>query len=261
MSAGMPPFKSSLADDERWQILTYMGTLAGAPPADDEEPAGVIEGGAIKLDAPREAQAGEPITLSAFLMDANFDPLPDATVTFYVLVDFFIEEWAEISQAVTDDSGEAAVTVTLHVSGDRMQVAARYSGVESIQTIDVAPADGPNYVTRVGLHLPDFTGDLVFGPEEAFSLREGGKAPTTYFRWPGDMEGLLFFLYGGGIALVWIMYMRTMYQLYKIPVLTQLGDPDNRLVPFAGLIILVGLLALLIGILVTGPQSHFHVLN
>jgi mono/diheme cytochrome c family protein len=261
MSAGMPPFKSSLTDDERWQILTYMGSLASAPPADGEEPADGIAAGAIKLDAPQEAQAGEPIALSAFLMDANFDPLPDATVTFYALVDFFIEEWAEIGQAVTDDDGEAVATVTLHVADDHMQVAARYRGVESIQTINVASADEPNYVVHVGLHLPDFTDDLVFGPEEAFSLREGGRAPTTYFRWPGDMQALLFFLYAGGIALVWGLYLRTMYQLFKIPVMTQLGSPDNRLVPFIGLVILAGLLALLIGILVTGPQSHFHVLH
>ena len=260
-SAGMPGFRTSLTDEERWQILTYISTLASAPPEDDGEPVPGIAAGAITLDAPSEAQAGEPMRLSAFLMDTSFDPLPDATVTFYALVDFFIEEWAEISQAVTDDDGNAAVTVTLHVADDEMQIAARYPGVESILTLDVAPADEPHYVTHVGLELPDFTDDLVFGPEEAFSLREGASAPTTYFRWPGDMPALLFFLYAGGIAVVWSLYLRTMYQLFKIPVMAQLGNPDNRLVPFIGLVILAGLFALLIGILVTGPQSHFHVLH
>lgn len=262
LSAGMPPFKANTDQTERWQLLTYIDSLATAePPPDDTGEPSAAPAGAIKLNAPEEARAGEPITLTAFLMDPDFEPLPEATVTFHAMVDFFIEEWAEIGRAATDDEGNAVLEVTLKVSGDPLRIAARYPGAESIQEVTVAPATEPLYEVHVGLELPEATGDLVFGPEEAFSLREGAKAPTTYFRWPGNMPGLLFFMYAAAMALVWSLYIRIWYQFLKVPMQQRVGQPDTRTVPFVGLMVMIGFLALLIGILVTGPQSHFHLLH
>ena len=104
LSHGMPGYKSSIPDDGRWQLLNYMWALgtapAGSPPADSAGPADA--GGSILMEDPSPAKAGEPFTVTAFLVDSEFDPYPGATVRFYLKTDFFMEGWLEIGEAVSE---------------------------------------------------------------------------------------------------------------------------------------------------------------
>ena len=212
------------------------------------------------MTAPSRARAGEPFTLKADLLDSRFEPFEGATVTFHARVNFFAEDWIEIGRAVTDDDGTATDEVTLKVFGD-LEVAVRYGEVESVQTIQVAEADEPLYRPTVGLHLPHFTEDVAFGPEAAFELGEKRRAPTTAFRFPGSSPGILLFAYVAAMLLVWGLYLRIMYQLLRIPMAVRREDTDTTLIPVIGLVVMGALLLLLTFILLTGPQSHFHLLH
>lgn len=181
-------------------------------------------------------------------------------MTFHARVNSFAEDWIEIGRAVTDDDGTATDEVTLKVFGD-LEVAARYGEAESVQTIQVAEADEPLYRPTVGLHLPHFAEDIAFGPEAAFEVGEKGSAPTTAFRFPGSSPGILLFAYVAAMLLVWGLYLRIMYQLLRIPMAVRRGDTNTTLIPLIGPAMMGAFLILLTFILLTGPQSHFHLLD
>jgi hypothetical protein len=66
--------------------------------------------------------------------------------------------------------------------------------------------------------------------------------------------------YLGAVVLVWGLYLRVMYQVVRIAPAPGYGQVNLRALPALGVVVLALLLALLIFILVTGPQSNVHLL-
>ena len=256
-AGGMPAFESSLTADEIWQTLTFIASLGGEPVA-----AGAgsgDSGGSIQLTVPDEARPGEPFVVEAVLLGSDLEPLANATVIFSQKTDFFVSSMMEIGRAVTDRSGLASDEVTIGDTGE-LELVASYGQVEAVKTLVVSDSVEAGYETEVGVHLPRMYGDIAFGPEAATRLGENSSAPVSQFRIPGGMPGLLFLAYLFAIILIWALYIRVWYQLVRIPKDVPPQRERITLVPYFGLAVMAGFLVLLTFILVTGPQSHFHLL-
>lgn len=258
LAKGMPPFKSSLTEQKRWQVLTYMWSLgqksAGAAIA------GAMQDAGLRLDMPPQAQTGEPVRLSAVLTDAAGKPISDTPVTFFVKVDFFGDGLAEIGEAITDDQGVASLEHALRLTGEQT-IVARYGDDPGAQTETTSTmtllGDGKSlYHADLGLHGAGGPPDILFAPTGSILADEPGFAPPTVFRIPGGIAFFPFMGYVAAVLLVWVLYMRIMYQVLRIPVKREIRDLDTRLVPAAGLTIMAVVTALLVFILVTGPVSH-----
>lgn len=259
-ATGMPAFGSSLTEDEIWQTLTFMASLGGEPAAaGGAGPEPSDPGGRIQLTVPDEARPGEPFVVEAVLLGSDLAPLANATVIFSQRTDFFVSAMMEIGRAITDHSGRASAEVTVDETG-QLELAASYGQVEAVETLAVSDGVEADYETEVGLHLPTMYGDVVFGPEAATRLSESSRAPVSQFRIPGGMPGLLFLAYLFAIILIWALYLRVWYQLLRIPKDVPSQRERITLVPYFGLVVMTGLLVLLTFVLVTGPQSHFHLL-
>ncbi len=259
-TAGMPAFRSSLTEEQIWQALTFIASLGGEPATADgagPEPGG--PGGRIRLIVPEEARSGEPFVIEATLLDSGLAPLANATVIFSQETDFFVSGMMEIGRAVTDDSGRAATEVTVGETG-QLQLAASYGQVEVVEALAVVEGIEGGYETEVGLNLPEMFGDIVFGPEAANRLGENSSAPISQVRIPGGIPGILFLAYLFAVILVWGLYVRVWYQLLSISKDAPAQRERIRLVPYFGLAVMAGFLILLIFVLTTGPQSHFHTL-
>ena len=254
LAKGMPPFKSSLTEEKRWQVLTYIWSLGQPAPAATQHDAG------LRLTLPAQAQAGEAVRLSAALTDAAGKPLSGVAVTFYVKVDFFVNGLAEIGEAFTDEQGVASLEHTLRLTGEQT-IVARYeddSGArtETTSTINSLGDGAPLYKAELGLHGAAGPPEVLFAPSGSVLADEPGFAPPTVFRIPGGIAFFPFMGYVAAVLLVWILYMRIMYQVVRIPVKRDIRELDTRLVPAAGLTIMAVITALLVFILVTGPVSH-----
>ncbi len=255
---GMPGYKSSFSDDERWQMLTYMWALgSGEAAGDDAVAAGPQDpGGRLTLALPEEAAAGEPFAVDGRLLSSESRPLANATVAFFVSADFFMEGWVEIGEAVTDSAGRYSAELTTRLSGDR-EVAARYGQVEAVGPLSLAAPDHAFYVPEAGLHLPAPGDEVFLGPTSAIVPSDIGEAPTTGFRLPGGILSWVLLLVGA-VALSWGTYMRVMYHVLRIPAKGDAEAREARLVPMVALAGLAFLGAVLVLMLVTGPQSNFH---
>ena len=257
VTAGMPAFESSLTADEIWQTLTFIASLGGEPAA---AATGVSDpGGSIQLTVPDEARPGEPFVVEAVLLGSDLAPLANATVIFSQKTDFFVSSMMEIGHAVTDRTGLASAEVTVDETG-QLELAASYGQVETVETLVVSDGVEAGYETEVGLHLPRMYGDITFGPQAATRLGENSGAPISQFRIPGGMPGVLFLAYLFAIILIWALYIRVWYQLVRIPKDVPPQRERITLVPYLGLAMMSVFLVLLTFILITGPQSHFHLL-
>jgi mono/diheme cytochrome c family protein len=91
LDKGMPPFKSSLSEEQRWQVLTYLWSLgaAAAPPEVTlpSQPPAEREGDVLLLAAPEHAQSMQPLTLTAILRDKQGEPIKNDTVKFFIKAD------------------------------------------------------------------------------------------------------------------------------------------------------------------------------
>ncbi len=263
LDKGMPPFKSSLSEEQRWQVLTYLWSL-GAVASPEVTPPPTIppvegEGGILLLTAPEQAQFGQLLTLSALLQDSQGKPVGSATVEFFIRVDFFTSGLMEIGEALTNDQGVAVFDYTPRQTGN-IEVVARYEATETAATLTVAETDEPFYQPEAGIRLPAPGQEVFIGPQSVLELGEGGRAPTSAFRLPG---GILSWLLVVVIAvmMIWFTYFRVMYQLFRIPLVKEIGDTDTRLIPLIGMAVVVALGMLLVLMLITGPYSHFHLLR
>ncbi len=255
LSEGMPPFKSTLSEEQLWQVLTYLWSL-GAAATPPTKPPAEGESATLLLTAPEQAQSGQPLTLTAALKDSQGKPIENATVKFFIRVDFFTKGLMEIGEVLTNDQGVAAFEYILRQTGD-IQVVARYEAIETAATLIIAEADEPFYQTEAGIQLPAL-GEVVFiGPESALELGEMGKAPTSAFRLPGGILSWLLLLVIA-VMLIWATYFRVMYQVFRIPIVSEIGDTNTRFVPLIGMAVVVALGILLVLMFVTGPYSHFH---
>ncbi|MBI4283665.1 MAG: c-type cytochrome [Chloroflexi bacterium] len=263
LNLGMPPFKSSLTEEQRWQVLTYiwslgMKTAAGVTPSPSQPPAAGV-GGSLLLTVPEQARSGQPVTISASLKDKEGKPVGGATIKFYIMVDFFASGPMEIGEAVTNDQGVAVLEYAPRETGD-VAVVARNEGIEATSTLNLSEAARPFYQAEAGLRLPAPGIGLFIGPQAALQVGEMGKAPTSALYLPGGMPSWLLFLVVT-IGLIWFTYFRVIYQIFRIPIANEIRDIDTRLVPLIGMTIVVLVGSLLVTMLLTGPYSHFHLIR
>lgn len=263
MSRGMPGYKSSISDEARWQTLIYIWSLGSGASTTDLISTGLPwtgdPGGAISLTIPAEARAGEPFAVSLILLDSGFDPFDNATVKFFARTNFFMDGWVELGEAVTDADGKATAQLSTRLSGD-LEIAARYGVVESIKRITVAEPNGPFYQAEAGIHLPAPGPEIFIGPKSAVLPSETGEAPTSGFRLPGGILSWVLLLVAA-VGLAWGTYLKVMYQVFRIPANSTSGEADTKLLPLVAMVGLAALGILLMLMLLTGPQSNFHLVR
>ncbi len=272
LNKGMPPFKSSLSEEQRWQVITYLWSLGAAvapagvtpPPA---KPLVGEEGRILLSAAPQQPQSGQPLTLTAVLQDSEGQPMESASVKFFIKVDFFASSLMEIGEAVTDDQGVAVLEYTSRLTGD-IQVVAHHGRLytphgedhEAAITLTLADTEEPFYQTEAGISLPAPGEEVFIGTESSHELGRMGEAPASAFRLPGGILSWLL-LVVATVMLIWFTYFRAVYQVFRIPIVSEIGDTDTRLVPLAILSIVVALGIFLVLMLITGPYSHFQLLR
>ncbi len=263
LDKAMPPWGPSLSEEERWQVLTYIWSLGGGVPPTTTPPPD-IEEGTLLLTVPGQAQSGQLLTMTVTLQDEEGQPVAGATVKFFFQMDFFASILMEIGEDVTDEQGEAVLEYTPRQTGD-IQVIAHYerdglSPIEATTMLTLAEADEPFYQVKAGLQSFGALGEEVFiGPESALELVDGA-APASAFRLPGGILSWLLLLVAT-VALIWFTYFRVMYQVFSIPIVSEMRDTNTRLVPMIGMTIVVALGFLLLMMLLTGPYSHVHLLR
>jgi mono/diheme cytochrome c family protein len=264
LERGMPPYKSSLSEEQRWQVLTYLWSLSALPP-DGPPPDGIPPGQGnvtfILIAAPHEGQSGEPLTLTAVLEDNQTGPIENARVKYYFKVEFFASGLMEIGEANTNELGVAVLEYVPRVAGDIVAVA-RYESDESVlaetvASISLAESDTPFYLPEAGLHLPAPGEEVFIGPQSAREVGEMGKAPTSAFRLPGGILSWLL-LFVVVVMGVWAAYSLVMYQVLRISMQGDSADRRNWLVPALGVIAAIGTGILLALMILTGPDTHLH---
>ncbi len=260
LNQGMPPYQSSLSEEQRWQVLTYLHTLGGATPTEissqGETPTGLVAANLL-LTLPEEGQSGSPLVLTATLKDKGGQPVRDIPVRFFIGVDFFINDLMEIGEVMTDGDGVVVFEHTPRQAGE-ITITARAEGIETTAAVNLLEATERFYHPEVG--LPDKTPipEIFLGPQNALEPGENNAAPVSGLRIPGGLPLILLVSYVAAILLVWGFYFRVWYQLFRIPVVSMIRDTDTRLIPAIGLLAMVSLAALLVLIVITGPYSHPH---
>ena len=267
LNKGMPPYKSSLSEEQRWQVLTYLWSFGAVVPSEATPPTKSLAEGeraTLRLTAPQRAQSGQPLTLTAVLSNNGGKPIANVPVTFLIKVDFFASGLMEIGDAMTDDKGAAVFDYTPRQAGDT-QVVARYqesnlSPVEAVTIVNLIESTEPFYQAEAGLRLPAPGEEIFIGPKSALDLGEWGKAPTSAFYLPGGILSWLLLIVVT-VMLIWFTYFRVIYQVFRIPIVSEMRDIDTRLVPLAGLAIVLLLGVMLTLMILTGPYSHLHLLR
>lgn len=251
MDKGMPPFKSSISEQARWQVLTYIWSLgkAIAPP-----PSGPPEGGLLQLNSVRHSEAGQPLIMSAILLDKAGKPIPGVPVRFFTKENFSVTALMAIGDATTDGQGVAVFEYVPRRAGST-ELVARYGAIEASAIALVTEADKPFYRVEVGIRLPAAGPKVFIGPRTATEPTEG-QAPTTALWLPGGLLSWLW-LFVIALVLIWGTYFSVMRQVLRIPPRAA-GGLNLRLVPQISLAI-VALLGILMALMViTGPYSQFH---
>jgi len=257
---GMPGFKSSLSDQERWQVLTYMWSLgkkapSTTPPSSAPPPSGAT----LYLTAPAQDVAGQSLTFTAVLQDRGGSAIDGATVQFFVKVDFFTTGLMALGEAVTDGQGIAVFNYTPHLSGD-IEVVARYQDVETASPLALAAPAAPFYQAQAEVKLPTVGKDVFIGPPSALELGEMGNAPVGGFRLPGGYLSWLWLLVIM-VALLWATYFRVIYQVYRMPAVNRIGAANTRVLPAIVLIMITVAGLVIIAMLFHSPYTHFHFLR
>ncbi|MBI2836485.1 MAG: c-type cytochrome [Chloroflexi bacterium] len=259
LNKGMPPYKSSLSEEVRWQVLTYLWSLAAGPVAPVTPPP-TTEGISLSLTIPREGSAGQPMAFSAELKGKDGKPIAGEAVKFLAKVAFLNGPGLmDIGEAKTDARGIARLDYTPRFDGE-VQFVARFGGAESSAVITLAVADKVFYTPHIGIDLPAPGPEVVFGPKSAMQLDEDNNAPTAAFRLPGGIISWLLTVVGT-VALIWFTYFRVMYQVFSIPSGGRLTQNNPRLAPTIGMVVILTLGITLLLMLLTGPISHWHVMG
>ncbi len=274
MQEGMPAYQSSLAEEKRWQVLTYLHSLAlpeeAAPePAETTSPPKAAPAGEVKettevkensllMIAPEQIASGQSLFITAYLRDGEGNPVGNATVKFFIRVDFFTTGLIEIGQAETDVQGAAVLQYTPRPTGN-LELVSRFEEAEASVPLTVTAGDEPAYQAEAGITLPTSGQAIFIGPESARTLGEGGIAPTSAFRLPGGTLSWLLLIVLT-VMLIWFTYFRVLHQLFRIPVVSEIRETDTRLLPRAGMVIVVVIGIVLVLMLLTGPYSHFQLL-
>lgn len=261
LDKGMPSYKSSLSEEQLWQVLTYLWFFGKAAPPEVTPPAKPPveeEHGILRLTVPEQAQSGQLLAMSALLQDNQSKPIANALVKFLIKVDFFTSGLMEIGEAVTNEQGVATFEYVPQLTGDIQIVALHEGGShETAIRVRLAEADEPLYQPQAGIRLPAPGKDVFIGPKSALEPGEMGKAPTSAFRLPGGILSWLLIVVAT-VALIWGTYFRVLYQLFRIPIVSEIEDTNTRLIPSIGMVIVIAGGIVLMLLLLTGPYSHFH---
>lgn len=262
LAKGMPGYKSSLSEEQRWQTMTYMWSLAKAVtpgPSPGETPDSRANA-TLFLYVGGETDSGA-LALTAALEDDQGQPITGATVRFLIEADLFASGLMDIGDAATDERGIAVLEHTPRQAGVRDVVARfesdRFNPAEYSITLTVEESATPFYWSEAGIHLPAPGEEVFIGPDSALHPGEMGEAPTSGLRLPGGvLSWLLIFV--GVLLVFWCAYFFIMYQVLRIAVI---GDPRNagtRLVPLLGLAVIVFTGLALILMILVGPNSNPH---
>lgn len=257
ISDGMPGYKSSISGELRWQVLTYIWSLAGATGAPQPGAPSTVEGAALTLTAPATGEAGKEIAFTAILKDKEGKPVSGGEVVFFANVNFLTGGLMKLGEATTDNQGTAVFRFTPRFDG-AVQVVARFQGAEATSALNLSPAGEVFYETEIGIYFPGSDKDIFVGPPSALKLDEQDSAPGPALRIPGGiLNGLI--ITAAILALVWFTYFRVFYQVFHIPVIKETDEVNTRLVPILALGFVITLGVLLLLMLITGPYSYWHV--
>ncbi len=262
LDKGMPPYKSSLSQEQRWQVLNYIWSLgkqapaaaltAPAKPTTDQKMA-------LQVTAPKEAQAGKSILLAAYLRDDQGKPVAGAPIKFFTKASFFSQGLMEIGDAVTNKDGTATLETALRQSGE-VQVAARYESVEAVTTLALSGVDKPFYQTSIGIRMPSIGSELIVGPVITEGLGSMGRAPNSILRIPGGTLSWLLLLVLAVLA-IWSTYFFVIYQVLHISSYGPTKSSNVRMLPYTLLVAVVVIGVFLALKLLTGPYSQFHLFS
>ncbi|MBI2869413.1 MAG: c-type cytochrome [Chloroflexi bacterium] len=262
MDRGMPPYKSSLSEEQRWQALTYiwsLGRQAPPPPPGSQTPAVPDSGASLRVAAPKEARPGQAVSLAAYLRDAEGKAITGATVRFFARTSFFTQGLMELGDAETDETGTALLKVVLREAGE-VPVVARYGAVEAATALTYLDNERPFYETEVGIRMPGLGADIFVGPVVTEGLGEMGSAPGSILRLPAGTATWLLLLVLG-VLFIWGTYFFVAYQVLHISVAGETGGARTRSFPYA-LLAAVALAGLLLALkLLAGPYSQFHLFS
>jgi len=253
MDTGMPSFKGTMSATQRWQVLTYIWTLGHAPT--QPPPSGPPPGGALAINAVKEVAVGQPLVMSAVLLDTAGRPISGWSVTFATREDFFATALMTVGDALTDDQGIATFTYVPRRAGTT-ELVASYGPLQASTGTIVTEADVEFYQAEAGIRLPSGGPPVFIGPGSA-TESPVGHAPTSALRLPGGLFSWLW-LFVLGLVLIYSVYFRVMYQVLRIPAAGRAVAHSPRLVPQAGLFLIVAMALLTILMILTGPYSHFH---
>jgi mono/diheme cytochrome c family protein len=256
-NGGMPSFKSSLSEQQRWQLLTYISTISAsvaAAPTAPAEAAGVI--GSLSLTAPDQATAGQAVTLTANFVDEQSKPVANVPVKFFINVELFTSGLADIGQAVTNAQGVAVLQYTPHQDG-QLAAVAQYGTNEARANVSVVNGVVTTYQSDAGLHFPQVESGIIY-PKSVLDLGDPPSAPMPAFRLPGGIFSWLFILVGT-LFMIWFTYFRVMYQIFSIPITGEIRDINTRLIPTIGLILVTIIGIGLILKLLISPYTHLHI--
>lgn len=157
---GMPAFSAGqISDQDLANIIAYV-QLRLQDAAPQALPQAQAEKGPVSmiLEVPQNWTTGEPMLLTARLLDSQGQPVVGETVAFYFNVDFFVQDLMEIGEAVTDEEGVATLEYTPR-TGSPVRVVAQYQGNGRYSAgqaeAGVEMEHGvPFYVPRAGLGMP-----------------------------------------------------------------------------------------------------------
>jgi len=128
---------------------------AEGSPAESEMTSAVT----LTMDAPDQAETGQPLTLVAHVKDEHNENIEGAQVNFFIESDFFVKSLMEIGEMATDRQGLAKIDFTPNQAGI-LRVVARYEAgknpgpVEIEREINIVGADKSFYKTLVGIQFP-----------------------------------------------------------------------------------------------------------
>ena len=162
----------------------------------------------------------------------------------------------EVGDAVTDDKGAAVFEYTPRQAGE-IQIVARYEAIETSTTVSLAESDEIFYRTEAGIRFPALGDEVFIGFK--LPLESEGSAPMTGLRLPGGILSW-FLLVIVAVMMIWLTYLRVMYQLLRIPIAQEIRETNTRLVPLIGMAVVAALGMLLVLLLIPGPYSHPHLL-
>lgn len=265
LSGGMPPFKATLSEEQRWQALTYIWLLSTAPPPPVTVPPSTRppEKAALALTLPRQVNADQNMDLVAVVKDLTGTPIRGGEVEFFLATDFFAKGLMKIGDATTNEQGVATIQYAPRIDGESNLVV-RYAGSETVAIFSVTATGEVLYQTEVGIPVPALGPEIFIGPASSREIGEMGSAPTSALRFPAGI--LSWFLLPVAILiLVWGTYGVTMRQVLLISTAKEPGMTGKtktvRTVPviWLGVIIALGIMTILM--VITGPFSHFHLLH